>query len=104
MPWRNTSIMDEKYFFINEYRSGIWTITDLCKGFQISRTLGYKYINRFELYGMEGLADLSRKPHSSPKKTPKRIEDTILAFRRKHPRYGPEKIIVKLPEKFPNNH
>jgi len=41
MPWRNTSIMEERVFFINEYRSGIWTMTELCKKFGISRPLGY---------------------------------------------------------------
>lgn len=93
--------MDERFFFINEYRSGKRTITDICKDFGISRTLGYKYIDRFEQYGMEGLQDRSKAPHSSPNKTPKTIEDKIVKFRKKHPRFGPEKIITKLSEKNP---
>jgi len=104
MPWRDTSIMDERVFFINEYRSGAWTVTDLCQEFQISRTLGYRYINRFELHGMHGLLDLPSTPHSSPKKTPKPIENAILKLRSKHPWYGPEKLQTKLSERYPDIH
>ncbi len=59
MPWRNTTIMDEKFFFINEYRAHRLTITELCKQFGISRTLGYKYIERYKILGMKGLEELS---------------------------------------------
>jgi len=102
MPWRKTSIMEERVFFINEYRSGIWTVTDLCKEFGISRPLGYKYIHRFERLGVEGLTDFPTRPHSIPNKTPEKIEHLIIAFRKKHPRYGALKILVKLSERFPN--
>ena len=101
MPWKDTSIMEERVFFINEYRSGIWTITDLCNEYGISRTLGYKYIKRFESFGMRGLIDLPKTPHSSPNRTPKSIEDNIIQLRKEHPRYGPEKLYTKLSELHP---
>lgn len=102
MPWRNTSIMEERVFFINEYRSGIWTMTDLCKEFGISRPLGYKYIRRYEQFGIDGLLSISRRPHDIPNKTPQNIERLIVAFRKKHPRYGALKILVKLTERYPD--
>jgi transposase-like protein len=92
MPWRNTTIMDEKYFFINEYLAHKHTTTELCKQFGISQTLGYKCIKRFSQTGFTGLNELSRKPISSPTKTPARIAKDIIALRRKHPRYGADKI------------
>jgi len=92
MPWRNTTIMDEKFFFINEYRAHRLTITELCKQFGISRTLGYKYIERYKILGMKGLEELSRRPTSSPTKTPSRIAKEIINIRNEHPRYGAEKI------------
>lgn len=101
MPWRALSIMEERFFFINECRSGKRTITDICKEFGISRTLAYRYLDRFEASGMKGLENLPRRPHTCPNKTPKAIEDKIIAFRKKHPRYGPEKILTKLSERFP---
>jgi transposase InsO family protein len=84
--------MDEKFFFINEYRAHRLTITELCKQFGISRTLGYKYIERYNTLGMKGLEELSRKPTSSPTKTPSRIANEIIKVRKDHPRYGADKI------------
>ena len=95
------SIMEERFYFINECRSGKRTITDICKDFGISRTLAYRYLDRFEASGMKGLEDLPRTPHSCPNRTPQPIEDKIVVFRKKHPRYGPEKILTKLSERFP---
>ena len=92
MPWRNTTIMDEKYFFINEYLAHRHTITEICKQFGISRTLGYKYIERYNLMGFKGLEEISRKPKSSPTKTPSKIARDIISIRNKHPRYGADKI------------
>jgi len=102
MPWKEHSIMDNRVFFIEEYRSGQWTVTDLCKQFCISRTLGYKYIKRYELYGITGLHDLPKTPHNCPIKTSKTVETAIIKLRKKHPRYGPEKLITKLSETNPN--
>lgn len=93
--------MEESFFFVNECRSGRRTITDICKDFRISRTLGYRYLDRFEQFGMQGLEDIPSTPHPSPKKTAKDIEDMIIAFRKEHPRYGPKKILSKLTEFSP---
>jgi len=102
MPWRNTTIMDEKYFFINEYRAHRHTITEICKQFGISRTLGYKYIERFNQMGFAGLNELSRKPKTSPTKTPARIAKDIISIRTKHPRYGADKIKTILEREKPD--
>jgi transposase len=99
MPWRNTTIMDEKYFFINEYLSHRHIITETCKQFGISRTLGYKYIDRYNQSGFKGLEELSRKPKTSPTKTPNKVARDIISLRNKHPRYGADKIKTILERK-----
>ena len=66
MAWRFKSIMDAKVFFINEYRSGTWTMADLCREVGISRTLGYKYLRRFEQFGFNGLMEINRAPKTCP--------------------------------------
>jgi len=93
--------MDEKFAFINEYRSGYWSMKDLCGAFGISRTLGYKYLHRFEDYGFKGLFEISRVPNSSPNKTPEAIIAAITALRKEHPRYGAEKLRTLLLDRFP---
>jgi transposase InsO family protein len=102
MPWRKLSVMEERFYFINECRAGYRTITDICKDFGISRTLAYRYLDRFERFGMQGLEDRSRTPHSSPNETPKAVVDEIIKLRKEHPRYGPEKLLTKLSEAFPD--
>jgi len=102
MPWRNTTIMDEKYFFINEYRAHNFTMTELCKQFGISRTLGYKYVKRFKEMGIKGLEELSRKPKSSPSKTNPKAVKTIITIRTKHSRYGAKKIKTIIERDFPH--
>jgi len=62
MPWKETTIMEQKIEFICEWRTGKHTITELCKSFEISRPTAYKIIARFEQEGYEGLRELSRKP------------------------------------------
>ncbi|MCB2218291.1 MAG: helix-turn-helix domain-containing protein, partial [Desulfobulbaceae bacterium] len=55
MPWKETTAMEQKIEFITEWRSGQFAITELCRAFGISRTTAYKYINRFQEKGIEGL-------------------------------------------------
>jgi transposase len=44
-------------------------MTELCKEFGISRPLGYKYVRRFKQYGVDGLINISKRPHDIPNKT-----------------------------------
>ena len=55
MPWKDTTIMEQKIEFICEWRTGKYTITELCRSFGISRPTAYKIIARFEKKGYEGL-------------------------------------------------
>ena len=47
MPWQARSAMEEKHSFIMEWLADGSSVTELCKEFRISRTLGYAYINRY---------------------------------------------------------
>lgn len=57
------------------------TISDILKVCPFSeRTIKY-WLKRFRERGIEGLIDYSTKPHSSPNKTPKWIEEKILEIK-----------------------
>lgn len=64
MPWKDTTIMEQKIEFICEWRTEKYTVTELCKQFEISRPTAYKIIARFEEKGYDGLRELSRKPRA----------------------------------------
>ena len=92
MTWKETTKMEQKLEFIIEWRSGNFSITELCKEFGISRQTGYKYIHRYESEGLAGLAERPRTPKCQPGKTTSTVENKIVALRKKHPRWGGEKI------------
>ncbi len=82
MPWKDTTIMEQKIEFICEWRTGKHTITELCKSFDISRPTAYKIIARFEKEGYEGLRELSRKPRGlHPNATNEKVNSCFIAFR-----------------------
>jgi transposase len=61
MPWKETTIMEQKIEFICEWRTGKYSITELCRAFEISRPTAYKIIARFENEGYEGLQRTVKK-------------------------------------------
>ena len=67
--------------------------------FRTSPPMVRKWLVRFKEHGYEGLLDLSRRPHRSPRATPEVIKDHIVALRKKYHRLGAEQ--VKTLEKLP---
>ncbi|WP_169670887.1 helix-turn-helix domain-containing protein [Flavivirga algicola] len=100
MPWKTTTTMEQKIEFICEWRTGKYTITELCKSFGISRPTAYKLIDRFENQGYEGLKEQSRKPGKHPKTTNEKIIKSILRLKEKHKLWGAKKIRILLFKEF----
>jgi transposase InsO family protein len=92
--------MDEKASFIFEWESGESTISALCESFGISRTLAYRYINRYLDYGRAGLMEQSRAPRRVWNRTAEDLEQAVLELRRKKPRRGALKLQQLLREQF----
>jgi transposase InsO family protein len=100
MPWKETCVMDERVRFIGRYLDGEKT-TDLIREFGISRKTAYKFIERYEKYGLYGLSSRSRRPLFSPNKTADEVEDKILELKKIQPSWGPKKLKAKLEGKNP---
>ncbi len=92
MPWKEVSPMSEKEFFVKQACQPDANITQLCADFGISRPTGYELLKRYKKEGKAGLQLRSRRPKTSPHKTPEEIEDAILLLRDKHPKWGGDKI------------
>ena len=92
MPWKETTTMDQKIEFICEWRTGKYTITELCKAFEISRPTAYKLIYRLENYGIEGFKNMSKSPRNHPNKTKDSVEQQIIELKEKHNLWGAKKI------------
>lgn len=92
MPWKEARVMDQRDRFIREWENSTRPVTELCDEYGISRTVGYKWIGRYEEDGVEGLQDRSRRPLSSPNAVPTAMIDRIVAVRMRHPSWGGRKI------------
>lgn len=93
MPWMQTEPMNQRTRFVLAYDDGLYTMTELCERFGVSRKTGYKWLHRYHEQGLDGLKDQSRAPQHCPHRTPADIEDLLLETRRSHPRWGPRKLI-----------
>ena len=101
MGWNETNVKDERRRFVLEYLSGHLTMSALCEQFVISRVTGYKWIERFERTGFDGLTDRSSAPLCHGRRTPDAIREAIIGKRGEHPDWGPKKIIGKLADLHP---
>lgn len=96
MPWKETTVLDDRMKFIVMYHSQELSMSDLCREFGISRKTGYKLVERYQLYGPEGLYDLSRAPHTHSNAVTGEVEALIADLRAAHPTWGPRKLRVLL--------
>jgi putative transposase len=101
VPWRETSSMDQRMQFVADYLTGGFTVTDLCRRYGISRPTGHELIGRYRAEGAAGLVPRSRRPHTSPAATPSDIVEALIACRRKHPDWGPVKLVERLARAAP---
>jgi len=79
--------------FVVACGTGYYSFTEACELFGVSRQTGYKWLRRFETEGIDGLKD---RPHAAKvvaNRTDDDIVELVLAARRKHPTWGPKKLL-----------
>ena len=96
MPWKQESVVEQRFRFLLAVRKEEATISELCRRYEISRKTGYKWLKRYEKAGsIEALKDHTRRPHHSPGRTSARHEQAVVAIRDEKG-WGAEKIAVVL--------
>jgi transposase InsO family protein len=96
MPWLETDAMKERSRFVLDYESGLFSMSELCERYGISRPTGYKWWARYEAQGLQALQDRSRRPQSCPHRTDARTEQALVTLRREHPTWGPVTLLDRL--------
>jgi transposase InsO family protein len=91
MPWKETSVMDERLRFVARLLEGE-AMTDLCREFGISRKTGYKIFDRYQQDGPVALCDRSRRPVRYANQLPAQIERLIVSSKQEKPHWGARKI------------
>ncbi len=94
MPWMETSPVEQRERFIRDHRLELYTMAELCARYGISRKTGYKWLERFEDAGRQGLRDRSRAPQRCPHRITDAVAALICAARRQHPSWGPAKLVA----------
>lgn len=92
MSWNEVKTMDQKKEFIDLVTQDDLTFSECCRQFSISRTTGYKWLERYQKLGLEGLSELSRKPHNNGRELDEDTVREILQVRYSRPSLGPRKI------------
>ena len=102
MAWLETSPVEQRERFIRDHRIGLYTMAELCARYDVSRKTGYKWLARFDAAGRAGLQDRSRAPHHCPHKITETVAQLLLTARRRHPDWGPEKLLQWLKPRYSN--
>lgn len=102
MPWMETDPMTQRMEFVMRVRSGLYSMSEACRRSGVSRKTGHKIWNRWLSDGVDGLRDRSRRPHTSPTRTPRFVEELIIDLRQKHRDWGPKKLTKVMSNRFPD--
>jgi len=91
MPWRTESVMDQRVEFVLRAWQEDETISELCREYEISRPTGYRWLKRYQAAGsIKALAEHSRRPHHSPRRTAEALAVAVLELRDKTGWGGPK--------------
>jgi transposase InsO family protein len=101
MPWKETCLMDEKLRFIAACSGDDINLSEVARQFGISRKTAYKWLERYDALGLDGLKARPPAPLVAPGRLALPLESAIVALRKAHPRYGPKKLRVLLAQTRP---
>jgi transposase InsO family protein len=101
MGWTETRALDERMRFVMAVERQEEAFAGVCRRFGISRKTGYKWLERYDEAGVEGLSDRSRAPLNHPHAINEAIAARCLAVRRAHPTWGPVKVRAWLARRTP---
>jgi transposase InsO family protein len=91
MPWKESSVMDERLRFVARLLEGE-PMSELCREFGISRKTGYKIFDRYKEDGPVALSDRSRRPVRYANQLPEQVERLLVSTKREKPNWGARKI------------
>src|SRR6476619_7533926 len=101
MAWKEINVEDQRKKFVSECLEGKFTMSELCRLYDISRQKGYKWLNRYKLGGWEALKNQSRAPLIQACKTNPELINEILDVRIRFRTWGPKKVLAWLENNHP---
>ncbi|GAA3473676.1 hypothetical protein GCM10018965_082290 [Nonomuraea roseola] len=89
------SVVEQRYRAVLEVQAGV-PVTEVAAKFGVSRQSVHTWLVRYRESGLAGLVDRSKRPVSSPDQIPAQVEVVVCELRRKHPRWGPIRIVHEI--------
>lgn len=85
MPWKSSSVMEERIKFVIRASCKDVTFSALCRDFGISRPTGYHWLKRYcDAGSLSRIDELSRRPHHIPNRTQEDLEKRVVTLRQKY--------------------
>src|SRR5690242_11545761 len=94
MAWKGTCPVGERQQMVELVRRGV-PVVEVAAMFGVARKTAHKWLGRADTLGELGLHDLSRARHHLERFEGPAV-DELLALRRKHPTWGPRKLLDRL--------
>jgi putative transposase len=96
-----TCAVEERMRFVMAVKEQQESFAAVCRRFGVSRKTGYKWLERYEQAGLDGLSDRSRAPLRRPHVIAEKVLEQCLEVRRAHPSWGPVKVRAYLQRRHP---
>ena len=96
MAWGTVHIDEQRMRFVVCASRREATMQQLCREFEISRPTGYRWLRRYQSGGIAAVAEQSRRPQGSPRRTAADIEQRVIELRQQRPDWGARKLQVLL--------
>jgi putative transposase len=96
MSWMVRGLQHARVEFVMIAREADVNISEACRRFGISRKTGYKWLDRYETSGLDGLVERSRRPKSSPLQLSGDVVVDLVKLHDAHEDWGPKKLRARL--------
>lgn len=101
MAWGEIKVEDQRKQFCEAIFNNELSHAEACRLFDISRPTGYKWLERYEREGEQGLINRSSARITQDHETKSEKINLILNLKYEKPHWGPKKVHAKLKEKYP---
>ena len=81
MAWKGATVLGQRLEFLHLATAPGANVLELCRRFGVSSKTAYKWMGRYREDGAEGLADRSRRPLHSPRRSEAPIETEVVELR-----------------------
>ena len=96
MAWKTMDVHEQRVRFVVAATQKARSFSALCAEYEISRPTGYLWLQRYRELGIGGIAEQSRRPHRSPRRTEAALEQQVVQVRLRYPDWGARKLQVVL--------